>query len=144
MAESTIRNLWIGAAVFMVVITGFSSAFFMIYKDQPQSITLKEIRDFNDSFNKQQELSASVDSIRTNIQQSNSTNFGAFGIIDSLVGTSWQSIKNLFSSLSFMSTILDHLTDYFGVPGWIPALLIVMMLSVVGFAIYRLVFQGEV
>jgi len=98
--------------------------------------------EFNRTFNKLDDVSTEVNTLEDNIKNSDD-DFGVFGVLNSLIFSSWTTIKLLFTSFNFMDDVLGGLTDVFGVPAWIPLIIGLLITTMIVFAIYRMIFQTE-
>ena len=142
MAE--IRDYIIGIIIFTFFIVGGVSVIGM-FKDKDASFgTEDKFQQFNSSFSKLDTVTTSVNGIETSITSSDNTQFGVFGVLNALISTSWNTLKLTFSSFSFMNDIFRATSTVFGVPSWIPAMIILIIVVVIAFAIFSAIFQKEV
>jgi len=95
---------------------------------------------FNTTFNKYDNVTTQVQDIRSNIVNAD-TDFGVFGVLNSLIATTWQGIKLLFSSFGFMDGVFGGLSTMFGIPAWVGGLLILMVVTMIAFAIWAAILQ---
>lgn len=98
--------------------------------------------EFNRTFNKLSETQTQVSGIESNIKDAD-TDFGAFGVLNALISSAWQSLKLMFTSWSFMDSVFEGLTAFFGVPAWIPVIISMFITVTLAFAIYSLIFQKD-
>lgn len=98
---------------------------------------------FNDSFNVMNNVIVEVDSLENKITNA-STDFGAFGVLNSLISTGWNTLKLLPASLSFMDSAYRGMSEVFGVPAWIPMLIAAIVTVIIIFAILSAIFQREI
>lgn len=102
-----------------------------------------KMEQFNDTFNKMSDVTSNVDSLQSNIEDAD-TDFGTFGVLNSLISSGWQTLKLLFSSFSFMDSAYAGLSTFFGLPAWIPLFIGMLVTVMLAFAIYAAIFQREV
>lgn len=104
--------------------------------------TEAEYQSYNYTFNTLDKITTQVDSLKGNIEDSDN-DFGLFGVLNSIIGSTWQAVKLFFTSFSFMDSVFNGVSDYFGVPAWIPSLIITLITIMVVFAIWALVFNRD-
>jgi hypothetical protein len=145
MAEVLPRHYIIGSIIFMFFIVGGIAMMTELGNKNPAFLDNEEFNDFNQSFNKMNDLTSSVDELETRITSSGEDqDLGVFGVLDALINTGWNTLKLLFSSFGFMEDIFTNLGNFFGIPAWVSVLLISMVTVMFAFAIYTAVFQREV
>jgi len=105
-------------------------------------INNSQVTDFNKSFQKYDEVLEVSSSLRSSVEDAD-TDFGPFGILNTLISSAWQSLKLLFTSLGFMNDAYAAVSSFFGVPAWIPALLVSAVVIVLLFSIWSAVFQRD-
>jgi protein-S-isoprenylcysteine O-methyltransferase Ste14 len=98
--------------------------------------------DFNRTFNVYDNVTTQVTSIKENIVNAD-TDFGAFGVLNSLIATSWQGVKLLFSSFGFMDSVFGGLSTMFGIPSWVGGFAILLIIVIIAFAIWAAIFQTQ-
>ena len=100
--------------------------------------------DFNDTFNVYENVTTQVGGIKSNIIEANNLkDFGFFGVLNSLIASSWQGVKLLFSSFGFMDAVFGGLSTIFGLPAWVGGLMILLVVVIIGFAIWAAIFQTQ-
>ena len=102
-----------------------------------------EFEKFNESFNRLDDINESVSAIQSSIQNAK-TNFGIFGVLNSLINSAWNALRLLFSSLDFMNSTFNALTTTFGVPGYVPILIGLFFAIIIGFGIFKMIFKADV
>ena len=142
MADATPRSYVYGMIIFTLIIVGGMSIYtqFAFYSS-PMSTDDKYVT-FNSSFNKFNDLNQSVSGLQTSITSAN-TEVGIFGVLNGLISTAWNGLKLIFSSFGFMSDAGQGLNDVFGVPSWIPNLLLLSITVMFAFTIWSAIFQSE-
>lgn len=142
MAEILPRHYIIGIIMFTFFIVGGVSML-GIFADSDSTFTQDEkFTQFNESFNVLNDVSNQVDSLETSITDAD-TDFGVFGVLNALISSSWQALKLLFTSLSFMDGVFGGIASVFGVPSWIPAIIILIVTVIIAFAIFSAIFQRD-
>lgn len=138
-----ISSYIIGIAIFTFFI---ASGMYMMMELKASDSTFAddpEFDSFNSTFNQYDDLNTQVDEIETGIVDAE-PNWGVFGALNALVETGWQTLKTLFASFSFMNTVFNGLTTIFGVPAYIPGLIIMIVTVVIAFAIFGAIFQRDI
>jgi len=138
MAEILPRHYIIGIVMFTFMIVGGVSIFSIYGNSEPSFIQDEQFQDFNNSFNVVNDITKQVDDLEQSITEAD-TDFGLFGVLNALISSAWQALKLLFTSLSFMDGVFAGLTAVFGIPGWIPALIGVLVTVVLIFSIFSTV-----
>ena len=98
---------------------------------------------FNRTFNVYEDVTEVTNTTKTNIENMEEANFGLLGVLGSLYNQAWQFLRLLITSLSFMGTALLGLTSIFGVPAWVVALISAIIVTLIGFAIFSIIFQRK-
>lgn len=144
MAEVNPSNYIIGIAVFtLFIMSGLTLVIEPGYISGNTSyIDQGKLKDFNESFNQYSQLNEKVDTIKTNIESSDS-DFGIFGVLNALINSAWQTLKTLISSFDFMDDAFKGLTAIFGIPTYVSAILTTLITIMIAFAIYRAIFKAE-
>lgn len=97
---------------------------------------------FNSTFNRYDELTASVTTIQGSVS-TGGTSWGVFGVLNALIGSAWNALLLLFNSFGFMTAVFGGLT-LFGIPGWVGALLGLVVIVIIAFAIMSAIFRQEI
>lgn len=126
----------IGILIFTLVIVGGVSILGSFKINDGQTA------EFNKTFNKMNDVTGAVDDLQGGIENAD-TDFGVFGVLNSLISSAWQSLKLLFTSLGFMTTAFGGMTTMFGVPAWIPLIFASIITVIIIFAIYSAIFQRD-
>ncbi|RLA46951.1 MAG: hypothetical protein DRR04_05370 [Gammaproteobacteria bacterium] len=141
MAEATPRKYVYGIILFTLVVVSGISFMSIFGADNPAMLTDK-YGEFNESMNQLSSVTDQVGSLESGIRDA-STDFGAFGVLNALISSAWQTLKLLGSSLGFMSLAYSAMSSVFGVPAWIPGLIALLVISMIVFTIYSAIFQTE-
>ena len=140
------RHYLFGIIVFTFIIVGGMSIM-SIFDDADSSFASDnpKFEKFNSSFNKYNEVNEKISALQTGVEsEEGSGTFGDFGVLNSLILKGWTSLSLLGSSFSFMNGVFNSLSTIFGVPVWIPSLIILVISIIVVFSIFSAVFQREV
>lgn len=98
---------------------------------------------FNETFYKLDDISNTVGDLESGITNT-TAQFGVFGVLNSLISGSWQTLRLLFNSLSFTTTVFKGLGTFFGVPTFIIKIMGLLLTVIIAFAIYSAIFQREI
>ena len=136
-----IRNYIFGIIVFVAFIMGGVGLLAELRESDTSFATDERFTEFNNTFNVYDDLKTETGKMQTAITNTNSTDFGTFGVLNSLISSVWQSLRLMFSSVEFMETAITGVV-IFGVPAWIPALAITAIGVMITFAIIAYVFKA--
>lgn len=142
MADVLVRHYLIGVVIFCLIVVGGISMLGILNDKDPTYTSGSSYTQFNQSFNRLNDVTSTVTTLQTGITDA-STDFGAFGVLDALISTSWQSLKLFFTSLAIMNDAYNGLSAVFGVPAWIPLLAIALITILIVFTIYSAIFRTE-
>jgi hypothetical protein len=132
-----------GVVIFIFMVMAGVAIFADVGLKNHQVLSDPQYSEFNDTFNKYEDINTQVNTLKSGIENSGSTDFGLFGILNSLINSAWQSLKLIFSSFGFVNDIFNGLSSFFGIPAWIPAILILLITVGLVFAIWAAIFQRE-
>ena len=122
----------LGIIFFIGIILGGMGLMAEFRASDPTFMADSQTTAFNASFNKYADLGGSVNSLKN--ATSVSTNWGILGVVGSLIGTVWNSLVLLYTSLGFMNAAFAGLA-LFGIPGWVSALMGMVIIVIIAFAI---------
>jgi len=147
MAELLPRHIYYAFIVFVVIIAGGLSMMYNAATTSP-SIVLdagseNTTKSFNNSFNKFTELKASSDQLSDKIGEF-STNPGVFGFLDTLIGTSYNTLKTFYNTIVFVPAAVDGLTESFNIPWWVTTGITIFIFAIITFAIFSVIFQRDI
>lgn len=132
----------IGIIVFTLFIVGGVSLMAIFRESDSTYADDPKFTEFNNTFNVYEELTDNVNDLSTGITEADS-DFGALGVLNGLILTAWQGLKLMITNWSFMDSVFNGLTTVFGVPAWIPALIILAVVIMFVFALYSSFFQRD-
>lgn len=142
MGDGRLRDYIWGILIFTLFIVGGTSMMGIMQSHDSTYATDEKYTQFNDSFNRLSEVTTAVEGLQTGITEAE-TDFGAFGVLNALISSSWQSLKLMFSSFSLMNAAFDGLTVVFGVPAWVAGLITLAVIVLIAFIIYSAIFQSQ-
>ena len=136
-----ISTLIIAFAIFSLI-TGLGISMVKEVRDVvPSSFNESDLNDFNDTFNKIDDFEEQGESLETRLTSDERNDFGVFGALNDLIKTAWFTIKNTFSSFDFISTMITGISSRFGVPSFVPAILVTIIIFIIGYNIIGLIFN---
>lgn len=142
MAQTTPRTYLYGIIIMMFFIIG-GVAILVEFKAANSNLDSgDQTGEFNRTVNKIDDVNEKIGNLKSNIENAD-TNFGAFGVLNSLISSAWLSLRLLFDSFSFMDGVFKGLVSIFGVPAWIPILISLIITVTIIFSIYKMIFQTE-
>lgn len=141
MAEVLPSNYIIGILIFTLFIVGGVSILGVMKSENPAFATSEKYSQFNESFNKLDDVTTEVNDLQDGIETAPS-DFGVFGVLNSLISSSWQTLRLLATSFSFMNGAFIGMT-MFGMPAWIPTIIILMVIVMISFAVFAAIFQRK-
>ena len=112
----------------------------ILYDDKDSITGDATYTQFNKTFNKLDQVTDKVEGLQSSIDDAEPEQ-GLFGVLNSLISTAWNSLKLVFTSFGFMDGVFSGMYAVFGVPAWIPALIILIVVVIIAFEIWRAIFQ---
>jgi len=98
-----------------------------------------EYSNFSVKLDKSQELNQSVSGLKSLVEGSTS---GPLGVIAAIVNTLWNGIKVIFNSVGFFGVMLESLTDFIGLPSYVPTLLFMIVTLLLVFWLIDIIFRS--
>ena len=144
MASTKPRDYIIGIIIFSLFIVGGVSML-GIFNEASPGLT-NESRAFNNfsgQFNKLDDVTSEVNTLETSITNAD-TDYGIFGVLNSLIRSSWNTLTLMFSSFSFMSSVWAGTSYIFGIPVWVAGLIGLLVTVLFAFAIFSAIFQRDI
>jgi hypothetical protein len=142
MAEVLPRHYLFGVIVFTFFIVAGVSMIGIFKSNNPAFATGDDYTRFNETFNQLDDVSTTINKLEGGITEAE-TDFGAFGVLNSLISSGWNTLKLMFSSFDIMNDAYNGLSDIFNIPAWIPGLLILAVTVMLAFTIFSAIFQKE-
>ena len=140
--ETTPKHYLYGAILFSVMIIGVVSILTTLNTAEGGNFTSDErFSEFNSTFNIYDDLGTGTTGIKNSIENAPESQFGVFGVLNSLINTAWQTLKNLFTSFKFVTTGIGGLSTIFGIPVWFTGAIGLLVIVMIAFSIWSAIFQ---
>ena len=144
MTEILPRHYIIAIMLFTMIIIGGVAIIAEFRAVDDEFVDEERYADFNKTFNKYEDIMDISNNTQRNIQNMENTDFGIFGVLNGLINQAWQFLRLLISSLGFMTSAFNGMTTLFGIPSWIPSIIIGIIVILIGFAIFSAIFQRDI
>lgn len=141
MGLDNIKGIMIGTVMFIIIIT---TGVFMLGSFRTDDSTLdstNQIDKFNSTLDKTQEITSSVNDIKSSVDSVTQEKVGPLGWIEALVGSAYSSLKAIGGTLSFIGVAIEGTAGLFGIPSFILVLLSLIIVILIGFAIWSAIFK---
>jgi len=102
-----------------------------------------KLDDFNSTFNRLDNISDSSQVMEDSIVNATAEE-GTLGTLNSLIKGAWNSVKMIFTSFGFMATVFGGISTFFGIPTWIPGMIITMISIMLVFSILSAILQRDI
>lgn len=132
----------IAIIVFTLFIVGGISMMTTFRDTDTTYATDDKFSEFNSTFDVYTETTEKIEDLSSSITNAD-TDFGILGVLNGLILAAWQSLKLLLTNWAFMNTVFMGLYTIFGVPAWIPSLIILAVSVMFVFALYSAFFQRD-
>lgn len=138
------RDYILALVVFTGIVIGGVSLMSIIFDSGVELNEAEKVhfQDFNKSMNKLADLNNTVSGWQTNLE-SGDTDPGIFGVLNSLISQSWQSLRLVVQSFSFMNDAFSVSSRTFGIPSWMVTLATLAITIMLVFAVWSAIFQRE-
>lgn len=143
MAETIIKNLFIGGIIFTLCVVGFVSLIASWQSADPSFSAGDDVRDFNRLFNKTNELQGNVTKLKEQIENTE-LDLNVLNVLNILFNVVWQGLKTFFGTIGFMFTVLLNAGIMFGIPEWFTGLLISLITVLVILSMWAIIFNRDV
>jgi len=97
--------------------------------------------EFESKFNQYSRIETESGKLQASIEQLGSEDVGVFGFLNALIGSAWNTIKLTFSNFAFIGSTFLAIHTFFGIPLWIPSLIIMIFIIIIVFAFWKAIFQ---
>jgi hypothetical protein len=141
MGLENIQKIMIGVVMAIIIIT---SGVFMIgsFTASDSSIdSANQVGDFNATLDKSVEITTSVNNIQTSIDSVSEEKAGVLGWLNALIGSVFNGLKSIGDTLGFISIASTNAANLFGIPSFILPLLVLIIVIIIGFAIWAAIFK---
>jgi hypothetical protein len=144
MNDATPKTYLYGAILFAVMIIGVVSVLSSLNQSEGGYIGGDErFAEFNSTFNIYDGLVDKTDNIQSSIDDDDNSQFGAFGVLNSLINKAWQTLKGLFKSFAVITNAIGGLSSIFGVPSWVTGAIGLLIVIMIAFSIWGAIFQTK-
>lgn len=143
MGEVIIRHYIIGILLFTFMILGGIAMLGEFNKDDPTFVDADKYEQFNNTFNVYGDIDDEVGGMRNQLEEAD-TDPSVFGVLNSLIMSAWQTLRLIVSSFGFMDGVFNGLSTMFGVPAWVPGIIILLITVVLIFVIFSAIFQRDI
>lgn len=130
------RNYVIGLVIFCIFIFGG------MWLIGDFGINDASTSSFNNTFYVYNDIASDISSIRNSTEKAE-TDFGAFGVLNSLINSAWVGLKVLFHTGDITSALADDVSNFFHIPFEILMLISLIVIVVIAFAIWGAIFQRD-
>lgn len=143
MTDALPRHYVMGIILFTFIVVGGVSMLSTMNTYNSGFTDDSRFESFNLTFNKMSDVQTEVGDLQSGIEET-SADPGAFGFLNALIGSGWNTMQLMFSSFSFMNGVFNGLETVFGLPPFIPTLIGLMITVLIAFAIYSAIFQTKI
>ena len=134
----------IGIIIFTFFIVGGMAMLSEFNNSDPTFSSDPRYSQFNESFDKMNEVTENVNSLKSGIVNTSSkSDFGAIGVLSSLIQSTWNALTLMLSSFNFMDDAFNALAIVFGIPNWVGSLITLLVAVTLIFAIWGAIFQRD-
>lgn len=144
MSEVLPSNYVYGIILFTLLIVAGVAMMAELNKSDPDLLADEKSQQFNKSFNQLDAITNKVEGIEADIQDTDSSGWGSFGVLNDLISQAWNTVSLLGSGLSFMHTAFGGVSTVFGVPSWVPAIFVLLVSAMIAFAVFGAIFQKRI
>lgn len=134
------RTYIFGIIIFTMIIIGGVTMISNMSETSTTFVNTGEFNKFNSSFNKLNDVTSQVGSLENKVTNS-SIDVGTFGVLNSLIQTTWQGIKLITINFDFMSETYNALDDTFDIPKWVISLIILLITVMIIFSVIGAILQ---
>ena len=143
MTSMTPSSYIIGIIVFTMFIMGGMAMMNEFQKKDATFVDTEKYTQFNSTFNRMNDVTTNVNTLQSGVTGVNN-DYGAFGVLSSLIAAGWNSLILIFTSFGFMGTVFGGLSTFFGIPTWVVTLVLALISVSLVFAIFSAIFQKEI
>ena len=136
------RHYIMGIVIFTIFIVGGVGMMGIFAATDPSFIDSDKFVQFNDSFDVMSDITKEVSDLETSVIEVPS-DFGLFGVLNSLISGAWQSLRFITSSFEFMDGVWKGSNYVFGIPIWVASLVSLLVTILLIFAIWSAIFQRD-
>jgi hypothetical protein len=136
--EESPKKLLIGLVVGTMVVL---SVMLMLNEmvDKNPTVLGTEYDSFKEKMDQSDNLNQSVSGLESLVKGSAS---GPLGVISAIVNTLWNGIKTIFSSVGFLGTMLESLSELLHIPSWVGTSLFMIVTLLLVFWLIDIIFRS--
>ena len=153
MGEILPRHYIMAGIIFTMLVVGVMSAVTMVETGSmgnsgtdsvPGFIQADQLKEFNRSFNKVDNLTTDITTLKTKISDLKPQNvLEIISLPVAFVQTAWTAMKVVIGMFGFMDGAFSGMSAMLGIPAWIPTLIILAVVVVLVFGILTVIFGKE-
>lgn len=143
MGDTLIKHYVVGIIIFVLMGVGVITIMSEFAVKNPDITSDPKYQEFNQSFNKLENIQEHVTNMRTNTEGMSITS-DPLGVLGSLINAGWNALKTVLDGLDFMTDVFNSTTTLFGVPAWIPLLVGFIPIVIIIYLILSAIFQKDV
>lgn len=136
MGLDTIQNYIIGIVLFMIIIGGGTYMFGQFVSVDSTIDTAGDVSRFENNLYLASNVTSAVNQMDSNVQAVTAEDTGVLGWLNALIGSAYEGLRAIGSSIGFMSSAMNEAANMFGIPSFIMGLLGLIILIVLAFAIW--------
>lgn len=142
MVQVKISDYIIGIIIFTLFIVGGVSMLAIFTSHSTGYGNSTAYVEYNDTVNVLGDVTNQVEELESSVKSSD-PDWGVLGTLNALINSGWQTLKLTFDSFNFMDEVFIGTSAFFGIPLWIPGIIILIITIIIVFAIYSAIFQRE-
>jgi hypothetical protein len=139
--ETNPKNILIGLLFSLMMLMLGWQFFAFAVTENPTGTTGFDSEAFNHSINYMTDMQQKINDTRTSLEFASTENTGILGAVGALIQAAWVSIKSLFSTIGYTSQFMQGVSDNYGIPPFIPAMLLSVITIIIVVWIILLVFR---
>lgn len=145
MGSVKISDYVIGIIVFTMIIVGGVSLFSIYGGYNSDMVDDPRFVEFNRSFNQYDNVVTEVSNLNASVSATDESSgfWGEFGVINSLIGHVWATMRLTIGSFGFMNTAFGGLSSVLGIPAQFVVLISLLVIAVIAYAIFTLIFKSD-
>jgi len=136
MALDDLKFLMIGIILSITVIVSGILIFTPFHQANTAQDPTDQFGNFSKALNRADNITSSVNGISSSISGVGSTNSGPLGWLDTLIGGTYRGLKAIGQTIGFVNDMGTESASIFGIPPTIVALILLIIVVIVGFAIW--------
>ena len=139
-----ISTYLIGIIMFTLFVVGGMFMINSIAEYDSSFMEHQRYQQFENIVDQYDKVNESLSGLSAGILDESQVDQSNIGVLSSLIQTAWNGLKALPATFAFMNVMIVNLASFFGVPAFIPGLLILVIGIIVLFSILGAVFQNDI